>query len=164
MLNRRATLIRLLFVFSVTSIALGQNVEVLKAELKGVEGQLDTKIDGAVGQLDTKIDGVKNELTTKIEGTEKALINKIEGTEKTLNTSINGVKDQVVTIKWIISGVGALFLAFLGYLVHLLHVYVNQVLLNKRPSETRLSQQEPTSGEGFADNAQSDYQTVGGGS
>ena len=91
MLNGRGTFlgfIGIIFVLSVTSTVLGQSVEVLKSELKGTEGRLDTKIDGVKNELNASITGVKNEL----------------------KTSIDRVKSEVVTIKWIIGGIGTIFL------------------------------------------------------
>lgn len=69
MLNRWGKLwgvFGMFFFFSVDSIALGQNVAVLKAELKGVEGRLDAKTDGAKNELTTSINGVKSEFNTSI--------------------------------------------------------------------------------------------------
>ena len=66
----RVMLLQILLVLFVVSAAFGQNVEVLKAELKGMEGRLDTKIDGVKDTLDAKIDGVKNELNANINGGE----------------------------------------------------------------------------------------------
>ena len=43
MLNGRLMLLQILLVLFVVSAAFGQNVEVLKAELKGMEGRLDAK-------------------------------------------------------------------------------------------------------------------------
>ena len=156
MLNRQGILcgvFGIFFVFSVASIALGQNVDVLRAELKGVERRLDAKIDGAKNELDAKIDGVKNELNARM-----------DGMKNELNTSINGVKSEVTIIKWIISGIGAVFLVFLGFLVHLLNFYVKKVLPNMSQREsmgnggigTGQLQEEIEGPDRFADNTQPD--------
>lgn len=153
--------LQILLVLFVISAASGQNVEVLKAELKGMEGRLDAKIDGVKDTLDTKIDGAKDTLDQKI-----------TGTKDELTASINGVKSEVVTIKWIIGIAAGLFVAFLGFVAHLLNHYVKKVLPNmvQREStrtgqiETRQPQQESTSESEFADNTEPDYQTAGGGS
>ncbi|RKU15326.1 hypothetical protein C6503_13890 [Candidatus Poribacteria bacterium] len=145
MLNGRAMLLQILLVLFILSAAFGQNVEVLKAELKGMEGRLDAKIDGVKDTLDQKITGTKDELTT----------------------SINGVKDEVVTIKWIIGGIGAVFTIFLGFLGYLLNYFVKQLLPNMVQPGSRSTgqpQQEPVSGGEFADNTEPGYQTTGGGS
>ena len=161
MLNRRTILLGILCVLFVASTVFGQNVEVLKAELKGTEGRLDAKIDG-----------VKNELNTKIDGMEKALTKEVNGMKNELNTSINGVKSIVTIIMWIIGGIGAAFAIFLGFLGYLLNYFVKQLLPNMVQRESRSTgqteagqpQREPASGEGFVDNAQPDYQIAGGGS
>ena len=159
MLNGRTILLELLCVLFLASTVLGQNVEVLKAELKGMEGRLDAKIDG-----------VKNELNTKIEGMEGRFDAKISGTKNELTASINGVESEVTTIKWIIGGIGAACAIFLGFLGYLLNYFVKQLLPSMVQPESRSTgqteigqpQREPTSGEGFTDNVQPDYQTAGG--
>ena len=150
MLNGWTILLGVLCVLFVASTVSGQNVEVLKAELKGMEGRLDAKIDGAKDALDEKISGTKNELTA----------------------SINGVRSEVATIKWIIGGIGVVFTIFLGFLGYLLNYFVKQLLPNMIQRESRGTGQteigqperDATSGEGFTDNAQPGYQTAGGGS
>ncbi len=178
MLNRQGILcgvFGIFFVFSVASIALGQNVDVLKAELKGVERRLDAKIDGAKNELDAKIDGaknelnvridgMKNELNAKIDGVKNELTTDIKGVKNELNASINGVKSELTIIKWIISGIGAVFLVFLGFLVHLLNFYVKKVLPNMFQRESRGNgdigtgqlQEEIEGTDRFADNTQPD--------
>ena len=69
MLNGRVMYLQILLVLFVVSAACGQNTEVLKAELKEMEGRLDAKIDGARDTLDAKIDGAKDALDGKISGT-----------------------------------------------------------------------------------------------
>ena len=159
MLYRQTMLLGIFCILSTTSVALGQNVEVFKAELKGMEGRLDAKIDGVKNTLDTKIDGAKETLDGKITGTKDKLI-----------VSINGVKSEVVTIKWIIGIASGLFIAFLGFVGHLLHHYVKKVLPNmghrdsrsRDQFETGQPQRESTSRDEFPDSAQPDYQTAGG--
>ena len=102
--NGRVMLLQILLVFFVVSAAFGQNVEVLKAELKGMEGRLDAKIDGVKDTLDAKIDGVKNELNASI-----------NGAKGELNASINGVKSGVTIIQWIIGGIGVVFYNIFGF-------------------------------------------------
>ena len=156
MLNGWVMLLQILLVLFVASAALGQNVEVLKAELKGMEGRLDAKIDGVKDTLDAKIDGTKN-----------ALGEKITGTKDELTASINGVKGEVVTIKWIIGIAAAVFVAFLGFVAHLVNHYVKKVLPNTvQPESTSTDQTQrgPTSRDKFADNTEPGYQTAGGGS
>ena len=161
MLNGRVVLLQVLLVLFVVSAAFGQNVEVLKAELKGMEGRLDAKIDGVKDTLDAKIDGTKN-----------ALGEKITGTKDELTASINGVKGEVVTIKWIIGIAAAVFVAFLGFVAHLVNHYVKNVLPNmvqrentsKDQIETAQPQREPISTDEFADNTEPDYQTARSGS
>ena len=174
MLNGRDILIGILCVLFVASTALGQTVEVLKAELKGVEGRLDAKIDGAVGQLNTKIDGAASQLDTKIDGVKNELNTKIDGAKGELNANIDRVKSEATTIKWIIGGIGAVFLVFLGvflvFLAHLLNFYVKKVLPNMVQQESRgregieagRLQEEVTGEDRFADNTQSGYQPAGG--
>ena len=145
MLNRRVMLLQILLLLFIISAAFGQDVEVLKTELKGMEGRLDAKIDGAKETLDQKITGTKDELTT----------------------SINGVKSEVRTIQWIIGGLGAVFTIFLAFLGYLLNYFVKQLLPNivqPRSRSTGQTQQESTSGTEFADNTEPGYQTAGGGS
>ena len=153
MLNGRVMLLQIPLVLFVVSAVFGQNVEVLKAELKGMEGRLDAKIDG-----------VKNTLDAKITGTKDALDEKITGTKDTLDASINGVKGEVVTIKWIIGGIGVVFTIFLGFVGYLLNYFVKKLLPNmiRESRSTDQTQQEPSSGESFTDNAQSDYLLVEG--
>ena len=158
MLKERVILLQILLVLFVVSAAFGQDVEVLKAELKGMEGRLDAKIDG-----------VKNTLDAKITGTKDALDEKITGTKDALDESINGVKGEVVTIKWIIGIAGGVFVAFLGFVAHLLNHYVKKVLPNTLQPEstsTDQTQREPTSQDQdkFADNTEPNYQTAGSGS
>ena len=153
---KRAMLLQILLALFIVPAAFGQNVEVLKAELKGMEGRLDAKIDGAKETLDEKITGTKDELTASING--------VKGE---LTASINGVKKEVVTIKWIIGGIGAVFTIFLGFLGYLLNYFVKQLLPNMvqpRSSGTGQLQQELISGSEFADNIEPGYQTAGGGS
>ena len=156
MLNGRVMLLQILLVLFTVTIAFGQNVEVLKAELKGMEGRLDAKIDGVKDTLDAKIDGVKDTLEQKI-----------TGTKDELTSSINGVKEEVVTIKWIIGGIGAVFTIFLGFLGYLLNYFIKQLLPNIVQPVSRSTgqpQQEPVSGGEFADNTEPGYQTAGSGS
>ena len=148
MLNGRVMCLQILLVLFVVSAACGQNTEVLKAELKGMEGRLDAKIDGARDTLDAKIDGAKD-----------ALDGKISGTKNELTASINGVNSTVVTIKWIIGGIGVVFTIFLGFLGYLLNYFVKQLLPNMLQLESRSTgkpQQEPTRAERLANNTQSD--------
>lgn len=151
MLNGRGALcgvFSVLFVISVASMALAQSVDVLKAELKGVEGRLDAKIDGVKNELKASIDGAKDEF----------------------KASIDGVKNEVTIIRWIIGGIGAVFLLFLGFLAHLLNFYVKKVLPNmvqqenrgKEYVETGQPQEENSGRDDFADNTQPDYQPAGG--
>ena len=128
MLNGQIMLLQILLAFFVVSAAFGQNVEILKAELKGMEGRLDAKINGVKDTLDTKIDGAKDALDEKITGAKSSLDEKITGTKDELTASINGVKSEVVTIKWIIGIAVVLFVAFLGFVGHLLNHYVKKVL------------------------------------
>ena len=86
------------------------------------------KIDGVKDTLDAKIDGVKDTLDAKIDGAKNELNSTIEGTKDELSASINGVKSEVVTIKWIIGIAVVLFVAFLGFVGHLLNHYVKKVL------------------------------------
>ena len=130
MLNGRVMLLQILLVLFVVSAAFGQNVEVLKAELKGMEGRLDAKIDGAKDTLDAKIDGAKGELNTSINGVKGELNTSINGVKGELNASINGVKSEVITIKWIIGGIGVVFTIFLGFFGYLLNYFVKQLLPN----------------------------------
>ena len=156
MLNGRVMLLQILLILFVVCTAFGQNVEVLKAELKGMEGRLDAKIDGVKDTLDAKIDGAKDTLGEKI-----------SGTKDELSASINGVKSEVVTIKWIIGGIGVVFTIFLGFLGYLLNYFVKQLLPNMVQPGSRSTgqpQQEPISGGEFADNTEPGYQTAGGGS
>ena len=156
MLNGRVMLLQILLVLFVVCTAFGQNVEVLKAELKGMEGRLDAKIDGVKDTLDAKIDGAKDTLGEKI-----------SGTKDELSASINGVKSEVVTIKWVIGGIGVVFTIFLGFLGYLLNYFVKQLLPNMVQPGSRSTgqpQQEPISGGEFADNTEPGYQTAGGGS
>ena len=167
MLNGRLMLLQILLVLFVVSAAFGQNVEVLKADLKGMEGRLDAKIDGVKDTLDAKIDGVKDTLDAKIDGAKNELNSTIEGTKDELSASINGVKSEVVTIKWIIGGIGVVFTIFLGFLGYLLNYFVKQLLPNMVQPGSRSTgqpQQEPSSGGEFADNTEPGYQTAGGGS
>ena len=167
MLNGRAMLLQILLVLFIVSAAFGQNVEGLKAELKGMEGRLDAKIDGVKDTLDAKIDGAKDTLDQKITGTKDELTTSINGVKGELTASINGVKEEVVTIKWIIGGIGAVFTIFLGFLGYLLNYFVKQLLPNMvQPGSRSIGQpqQEPVSGGEFADNTEPGYQTVGGGS
>ena len=178
MLNRRVMLLQILLVLFVASVAFGQNVEVLKAELKGMEGRLDAKIDGVKDTLDAKIDGVKDtldqkitgtkdELTTSITGTKDELTASITGIKDELTASINGVKSEVRIIRWIIGGIGAVFTIFLGFFGYLLNYFVKQLLPNMVQPGSRSTaqpQQEPISGSEFADNTETGYQTAGGGS
>lgn len=119
MLNRLTVLIGFFCILLVVSVALGQNVEVLKTELKGVEGRLDAKIDG-----------VKNELNASINGTKGELNANMNGVKGELNASINGVKSEVITIKWIIGGIGVAITIFLGFLGYLLNYFVKHLLPN----------------------------------
>ena len=161
MLNGRVMLLQILLVLFVVSAAFGQNVEVLKAELKGMEGRLDTKIDGVKDTLDAKIDGVKNELNANI-----------NGAKGELNANINGVKSGVTIIQWIIGGIGVVFTIFLGFLGYLLNYFVKQLLPNMVQRESRSTgqnetdqpQRELTGRDEFADSTEPDYQTAGGGS
>ena len=161
MSNGRVMLLQILLVFFVSPIVLGQDVEVLKAELKGVEGRLDAKIDGTKNELNAKIDGAKNELN-----------NSITGVKNELNANIDGVKSQVAIIQWIIGGIGVVFTIFLGFLGYLLNYFVKQLLPNMIQRESRGAEQteigqpprDATGGEDFTDNAQPGYQTAGGGS
>ena len=172
MLNGRVMFLQILLVLFVLSAAFGQNVEVLKAELKGIEGRLDTKIEGVKNTLDAKIDGAKGALDEKISGTKDELNASINGVKGELNASINGVKSEVVTIKWIIGIAAGVFVAFLGFVAHLLNHYFKKVLPNTvqrestgtDPIETGQPQREPTSRDEFADNTEPNYQTAGGGS
>ena len=140
MLNRRVMLLQILLFLFVVSAAFGQNVEVLKAELKGMEGRLDAKIDGVKDTLDAKIDGAKD-----------ALDEKISGTKDELTASINGVKSEVVTIKWIIGGIGVVFTIFLGFLGYLLNYFVKQLLpsMLKRNDQDQVSTQKGQQQIGF---------------
>ena len=163
MLNGWVMLLQILLVLFVVSATFGQNVEVLKAELKGMEGRLDAKIDGVKNTLDAKIDGAKSTLDGKITGTKDTLDEKITGTKEELIASINGVKSGVTIIQWIMGGIGVVFTIFLGFVGYLLNYFVKQLLPNmvqRESASTNQSQQEPISGEGFADNAQSDYLLV----
>ena len=168
MLNGWAILIGILFVLFFASTVLGQNVEVLKAELKGTEGRLDAKIDGVEKTLTKEITGTKNELNTKIDGVEKALTKEITGVKNELNASIDGVKSGVTIIQWIIGGIGVVSTIFLGFVGYLLNYFVKQLLPNmvqresKRIEQTESGQpqQEPTSGENFADNTEPNYRTA----
>lgn len=156
MLNGRAMLLQILLVLFILPAAFGQDVEVLKAELKGMEGRLDAKIDGVKDTLDAKIDGTK-----------EAIDQKINGTKDELTTSINGVKSEVRIIQWIIGGIGVVFTIFLGFLGYLLNYFLKQLLPNMvqpRSRSTSQPQQEPISGSEFADNTEPNYQTAGGGS
>ena len=172
MRNGRVMLLQILCVLFVVSAALGQNVEVLKAELKGMEGRLDTKIDGVKDTLDAKIDGVKNELNASINGAKGELNASINGAKGELNASINGVKSGVTIIQWIIGGIGVVFTIFLGFLGYLLNYFVKQLLPNMVQRESRSTgqnetdqpQRELTSRDEFADSTEPDYQTAGGGS
>ena len=128
MLNGRVTLLQILLILFVVSPAFGQNVEVLKAELKGVEGRLDAKIDGAKNELNAKIDGVKGELNASIDGAKGGINTSINGAKDELNASIDGVKSVVNIILWIIGGIGAVFTIFLGFLGYLLNYFVKQLL------------------------------------
>ena len=148
MLNWQTMLLMIFPVLFIMFTASAQSVEVLKAELKGVEGRLDAKIDG-----------VKNELNATM-----------EGTKNTLNASINGVKSEIVTIKWIIGGIGVAITIFLGFVGYLLNYFVKQLLPNMVQRESRSTgqieasqpQREPTRGEGFTDRSQPDGQRIGG--
>ncbi len=170
MLNRRVMLLQIFLVLFILSAAFGQNVEVLKAELKGMEGRLDAKIDGVKDTLNAKIDGAKETLDQKITGTKDELTTSITGTKDELTASMNGVKSEVVTIKWIIGIAAGLFVAFLGFVGHLLNHYVKKILPNMDQRESRSkekiernqSQQESTGGQSYSDDAQSDYQPAGG--
>lgn len=149
-------LLQIFLVLFILPAAFGQNVEVLKAELKGMEGRLDAKIDGVKDTLDAKIDGTK-----------EAIDQKINGTKDELTTSINGVKSEVRIIQWIIGGIGVVFTIFLGFLGYLLNYFLKQLLPNMvqpRSRSTSQPQQEPISGSEFADNTEPNYQTAGGGS
>ena len=161
MLNKRTMLLQILLVLLSVSVAFGQNVEVLKAELKGMEGRLDAKID----RLDAKIDGVKDTLDQKITGTKDELTANINGVKAELTANINGVKAEVVTIKWIIGGIGAVFTIFLGFLGYLLNYFVKQLLPNIVQPGSRSTgqpQQGPVSRGEFADSTQAGYQAAGG--
>lgn len=170
MLNGRAMLLQILLVLFIVSAAFGQNVEVLKAELKGMEGRLDAKIDGTKDTLDAKIDGAKDTLDQKITGTKDELTTSITGIKDELTASINGVKSEVVTIKWIIGIAAGVFVTFLGFVGHLLNHYVKKVLPNTIqrgiPSleQTKTSQPQPraTSESEFADSIEPDYGVSGG--
>ena len=154
MLNRRVMLLQIFLVLFIISAAFGQDVEVLKVELKGMEGRLDAKIDGAKETLDQKITGTKDELKTSI-----------NGIKDELTASINGVKSEVRIIQWIVGGIGAVFTIFLGFLGYLLNYFVKQLLPNMVQSGSRSTgqpQQEPISGTEFADNTDPGYQTAGG--
>ena len=172
MLNRRVMLLQILLVLFIPSVAFGQNVEVLKAELKGMEGRLDAKIDGVKDTLDAKIDGAKDTLDQKITGTKDELTASINGIKDELTASINGVKSEVVTIKWIIGIAAGVFVAFLGFVGHLLNHYVKKILPNMGQQESTSTgqiepsrpQREPTNEDEFADNTEPGYQTAGGGS
>ena len=178
MLNRRVMLLQIFLVLFILSAAFGQDVEVLKAELKGMEGRLDAKIDGVKDTLDAKIDGVKDTLDQKITGTKDELTTSINGVKDELTTSINGVKDELTAsingvksevriIRWIIGGIGAVFTIFLGFFGYLLNYFVKQLLPNMVQPGSRSTgqpQQEPISGSEFADNTETGYQTAGGGS
>ena len=172
MLNGQIMLLQILLVLFIISVASGQNVEVLKAELKGMEGRLDAKIDGVKDTLDAKIDGAKGTLDQKITGTKDELTTGINGIKDELTASIDGVKSEVVTIKWIIGIASGVFVAFLAFVGHLLNHYVKKILPNmdqresgsKAQTEMDQSQQESASGDEFADNTEPNYQTVGGGS
>lgn len=156
MLNGQTMLLQIFLVLFILPAAFGQNVEVLKAELKGMEGRLDAKIDGVKDTLDAKIDGTK-----------EAIDQKINGTKDELTTSINGVKSEVRIIQWIIGGIGVVFTIFLGFLGYLLNYFLKQLLPNMvqpRSRSTSQPQQEPISGSEFADNTEPNYQTAGGGS
>ena len=161
MLNRRVMLLQIFLVLFILSAVFGQDVEVLKAELKGMERRLDAKIDGAKDTLDAKIDGAKDTLDQKI-----------TGTKDELTASMNGVKSEVVTIKWIIGIAAGVFVAFLGFVGHLLNHYVKKVLpstiqrgsTSPGQTETSQPQREPTNEGEFADNTEPGYQTAGGGS
>ena len=161
MLYGRVMLLQILLVLFVVSAAFGQNVEVLKAELKGMEGRLDAKIDGVKDTLDVKIDGTKGELNASING--------VKGE---LNASINGVKSEVITIKWIIGGIGVAITIFLGFVGYLLNYFVKQLLPNMVQRESRSTgqiktdqpQQELPGRDEFTDSTEPDYQTAGGGS
>ena len=161
MLNGRIMLLQILLVLFVITSAFGQNVEVLKAELKGMEGRLDAKMDGVKNTLDAKIDGTKGELNANING--------VKGE---LNASINGVKSEVITIKWIIGGIGVAITIFLGFVGYLLNYFLKQLLPNMVQRESRSTgqiktdqpQQEFTGRDEFTDSTEPDYQTAGGGS
>ena len=160
MLNGRGILCGIFFVFFVVSAAFGQNVEVLKAELKGMEGRLDAKIDGVKNELNAKIEGTEGQLDAKIDGVKNELNASINGAKGELNASINGVKSGVTIIQWIIGGAGVAFTIFLGFVGYLLNYFVKQQLPKMLQSENRTTDQpqpKPTSGEGFADNAQFGY-------
>ena len=128
MLNRPVMLLQIFLVLFIISAAFGQDVEVLKAELKGMEGRLDAKIDGVKDTLDAKIDGAKDTLDQKITGTKDELTTGITGTKNELTASMNGVKSEVVTIKWIIGITAGVFVAFLGFVGYLLNHYVKKIL------------------------------------
>ena len=165
MLNRRVMLLQIFLVLFIISAAFGQDVEVLKVELKGMEGRLDAKIDGAKETLDAKIDGAKETLDQKITGTKDELKTSINGIKDELTASINGVKSEVRIIQWIVGGIGAVFTIFLGFLGYLLNYFVKQLLPNMVQSGSRSTgqpQQEPISGTEFADNTDPGYQTAGG--
>ena len=167
MLNRRVMLLQIFLVLFIISAAFGQDVEVLKAELKGMEGRLDAKIDGVKDTLDAKIDGAKDTLDQKITGTKDELTTSINGVKDELTASINGVKSEVRIIRWIIGRIGAVFTIFLGFLGYLLNYFFKQLLPNMVQPGSRSTgqpQQEPISGSGFADNTEPGYQTAGGGS
>ncbi len=167
MLNGQTMLLQIFLVLFILPAAFGQDVEVLKAELKGMEGRLDAKIDGVKDTLDAKIDGVKDTLEQKITGTKDELAASINGTKDELTTSINGVKSEVRIIQWIIGGIGVVFTIFLGFLGYLLNYFLKQLLPNMvqpRSRSTSQPQLEPISGSEFADNTEPNYQTAGGGS
>ena len=165
-------LLQILLVLFIFPAAFGQNVEVLKSELKGMEGRLDAKIDGVKDTLDAKIDGVKDTLDQKITGTKDELTTGITGIKDELTASIDGVKSEVVTIKWIIGIASGVFVAFLAFVGHLLNHYVKKILPNmdqqesgsKAQTEMDQSQQESASGDEFVDNTEPGYQTTGDGS
>jgi len=170
MLNRRVMLLQIFLVLFIISAAFGQDVEVLKAELKRMEGRLDAKIDGVKDTLDAKIDGAKDTLDEKITGTKDELTTSINGIKDELTANINGVKSEVVTIKWIIGIAAGLFVAFLGFVGYLLNHYVKKILPNMGQQEsTSTGQIKPsqpqrgsTSESEFADNIEPDYGVSGG--
>ena len=107
MLNRRTVLLGIFCILFVVPTALAQSqLEILNA-IHSVKTELSTSIasvDKNLAVLSTNLEGVERRLDQKID-------QKIESVEGRLEAKIDEVKSLVTLLMWIMSGVGALFLA-----------------------------------------------------